>query len=568
MPHLVSPNCQDNARCSRVCILLAAAAAAGLLLGRQPLDAAAQEPSSSASAPPVQAAADVQNNAPAAEKNKIVKISGQQAGKNLEITIYCSRYPSYDDHKLPGKIALNITAAEAESSAELSSALLAFKMDVNVTAKEQSLLLEFSLSDSNLQHTVARQRNNIVLTVANFFPEAQSGTTAIASVPSSAAAPLSIPAPAQPKDAAKQQEAAPATSSIEAHLPTNPLKSGGSAASTSSPAAAGGAPAVKAPFGGAGSGELITVDFYKVDLHNVFRLLGEISGYNIIVSEGVSGTLTLALHEVPWDFVLDIILNLKDLDKEQRHNTIVIYPKNKEFVWPQRSAAETALSIEPEGGAKKSGPLVVIGQGGSEGKAAPPEATEAKKFVALGIRAEKEGSLETAVQLYEKAFDLWPDKLERPEKSKLANKIASIYLVQLNQNAKAVHYAKKALAADKKNSSAALNAAIGHANMEEHRQAQQYFDQSISGGKPSREALFSYAVFSERQGQHDAALRLLGKYSELYGEDLDSMVSRGRILDQQGRKAEADQVYTAILHAGFSVPPDLRAFIVNRARSN
>ena len=89
-----------------------------------------------------------------------------------------------------------------------------------------------------------------------------------------------------------------------------------------------------------------------------------------------------------------------------------------------------------------------------------------------------------------------------------------------------------------------------------------------SGGKPSREALFSYAVFSERQGQHEAALRLLGKYSELYGEDLDSMVSRGRILDQQGRKAEADQVYTAILHAGFSVPPDLRAFIVNRARSN
>jgi len=560
MPHLVSPDCQDNARRrSRACFLLAASAAAGLLLGGQPLDTAAQEPG----APPVQAAAGGQDNAPAAEKNKIVKISGQQTGKNLEITIYCSRYPSYEDHKLPGKITLDFADAEAENSAALSSALLAFKMDVKVTAKAQAMLLEFSLSDSNLQHTVTRQGNNIVLTVANFFPEER--IAAAAPSGDAAAAPLSIPAPAPPpKDAAKQ-ETGPVSSSIEAHLPANPLKSAAAAAG-SSPMPADGAAAGKTPFAGAAS-ELITVDFYKVDLHNVFRLLGEISGYNIIVAEGISGTLTLALREVPWDFVLDIVLNLKDLAKEQQHNTIVIYPKDKEFVWPQRSSAETSLSIEPAGGAGKSGPLGVIGQGGGEGKAAA-ETTEAKKFIAVGIKAEKEGNLETAVQLYEKALDCWPDKVERPEKSKLANKIASIYLVKLNQNAKAVYYAKKALAADKKNSSAALNAAIGHANMEEHRQAQQYFDQSISGGKPSREALFSYAVFSERQGQHEAALRLLGKYGELYGEDLDSMVSRGRILDQQGRKAEADQVYTAILHAGFSVPPDLRTFIVNRARSN
>ncbi|MDX1775602.1 MAG: AMIN domain-containing protein, partial [Desulfobulbales bacterium] len=57
----------------------------------------------------------------------------------------------------------------------------------------------------------------------------------------------------------------------------------------------------------------ITVDFYKIDLHNVFRLFGEISGMNIVIAEGVGGTLTLALDNVPWDFVLDVILNLKNL---------------------------------------------------------------------------------------------------------------------------------------------------------------------------------------------------------------------------------------------------------------
>jgi len=60
----------------------------------------------------------------------------------------------------------------------------------------------------------------------------------------------------------------------------------------------------------------ITVDFFKIDLHNVFRLFGEISGQNIVVDEGVTGTLTLALNDIPWDFALDIILNLKDLQKE------------------------------------------------------------------------------------------------------------------------------------------------------------------------------------------------------------------------------------------------------------
>ncbi len=51
----------------------------------------------------------------------------------------------------------------------------------------------------------------------------------------------------------------------------------------------------------------ISVDFYKIDLHNVFRLIGEISGRNIVVDEKVNGSLTLALNDVPWDFVLDVI---------------------------------------------------------------------------------------------------------------------------------------------------------------------------------------------------------------------------------------------------------------------
>ena len=55
-------------------------------------------------------------------------------------------------------------------------------------------------------------------------------------------------------------------------------------------------------------GQLISVDFQEADLHAVFRFFAEISGLNIVVSDKVKGTVTLKLHRVPWDQVLDIVL--------------------------------------------------------------------------------------------------------------------------------------------------------------------------------------------------------------------------------------------------------------------
>jgi len=92
----------------------------------------------------------------------------------------------------------------------------------------------------------------------------------------------------------------------------------------------------------------ISVDFYKIDLHNVFRLFRQISGINLIVDESVSGSLTLALSDVPWDFALDIILNLENLKKVERHNTVVIYPAKKEFAWPERASENLSFEADVE----------------------------------------------------------------------------------------------------------------------------------------------------------------------------------------------------------------------------
>ncbi len=297
--------------------------------------------------------------------------------------------------------------------------------------------------------------------------------------------------------------------------------------------------------------ERISVDFYKIDLHNVFRLFRQISGINLIVDEGVSGTLTLALKDVPWDFALDIILNLMDLKKEERFNTIVIYPSKKEFVWPTR--AEDNLDFKADVDVIEQEALV-IEKSADQSK----EVMQAKDFMMKAQNLETREEFEDAALLYSKAHELWP------ENTKIANKLATLYLVNLGVNAKALFYAKETLKHDPQNASAALYAAIASANMQRISEAKEYFAQSISNSPPMKEALMSFAAFSENNGQNDAALKLLDKYHSFYGETLDTMVARARILDKLGRSKDATGQYRAILASGFQLRPDLKKYIEGR----
>ena len=68
----------------------------------------------------------------------------------------------------------------------------------------------------------------------------------------------------------------------------------------------------------------VTFDFYNADLHNVFRMLGEVGQVNIIVGEEVKGKATISLKEIPWDQALDMILNSNRLIKIQDGKNIRI----------------------------------------------------------------------------------------------------------------------------------------------------------------------------------------------------------------------------------------------------
>jgi type IV pilus secretin PilQ/predicted competence protein len=70
------------------------------------------------------------------------------------------------------------------------------------------------------------------------------------------------------------------------------------------------------------TGQKISLDFKDADIKNVFRLLAEVSGKNIIVTDDVDRKITIRLIEVPWDQALDLIINTNGLGKDETGNVI------------------------------------------------------------------------------------------------------------------------------------------------------------------------------------------------------------------------------------------------------
>ncbi len=74
------------------------------------------------------------------------------------------------------------------------------------------------------------------------------------------------------------------------------------------------------------SGKPVSFDFKDIDIRNALKMIAELSGFNIIMADDVSGTLTMHLVDVPWDQALDLILSAKGLGKEQMGNVVRIVP--------------------------------------------------------------------------------------------------------------------------------------------------------------------------------------------------------------------------------------------------
>ncbi|MCK8516847.1 type IV pilus secretin PilQ [Methylonatrum kenyense] len=74
------------------------------------------------------------------------------------------------------------------------------------------------------------------------------------------------------------------------------------------------------------TGERLSLNFQDIEVRAVLQLIADFTGLNVVVSDRVTGNLTLRLQNVPWDHALDIILRTQGLDKRITDNVMLVAP--------------------------------------------------------------------------------------------------------------------------------------------------------------------------------------------------------------------------------------------------
>ncbi|CAH6812539.1 type IV pilus secretin PilQ family protein [Vibrio chagasii] len=93
-------------------------------------------------------------------------------------------------------------------------------------------------------------------------------------------------------------------------------------------------------------GKLISINFQDIPVRNVLQLIADYNEFNLVVSDSVAGNLTLRLDGVPWQQVLDIILQVKGLDKRVDGNVILVAPKAELDLREQQALEKSRLEEE------------------------------------------------------------------------------------------------------------------------------------------------------------------------------------------------------------------------------
>lgn len=75
-------------------------------------------------------------------------------------------------------------------------------------------------------------------------------------------------------------------------------------------------------------GKKVSLETSEMDVREVFKLLGEESGVNMVLSDDVKGTISLKLRQVPWDQAMVVIMKAKKLGYTRAGNVLRIAPIN------------------------------------------------------------------------------------------------------------------------------------------------------------------------------------------------------------------------------------------------
>ena len=70
----------------------------------------------------------------------------------------------------------------------------------------------------------------------------------------------------------------------------------------------------------------LSMDFQNANIKNIFRIIAEVSGYNLVLSPDVQGTVNVRIVDIPWNKAFEMILKNNALGRICEGNIIRIVP--------------------------------------------------------------------------------------------------------------------------------------------------------------------------------------------------------------------------------------------------
>ncbi|KGJ88487.1 type IV pilus secretin PilQ [Colwellia psychrerythraea] len=77
------------------------------------------------------------------------------------------------------------------------------------------------------------------------------------------------------------------------------------------------------------TGRSISLSFQDIPVRTVLQIIADYNEFNLIISDTVTGNITIRLDGVPWDQALSIILKVKGLDKRMQGNILMVAPSDE-----------------------------------------------------------------------------------------------------------------------------------------------------------------------------------------------------------------------------------------------
>jgi type IV pilus assembly protein PilQ len=92
------------------------------------------------------------------------------------------------------------------------------------------------------------------------------------------------------------------------------------------------------------AGEKLSLNFQNISTREALNVIADFTNLNMVISDTVSGNLTLRLKDVPWDQALQIILDSRGLLQQKEGNVIMVAPR-EEIAARQKDALTTQKII-------------------------------------------------------------------------------------------------------------------------------------------------------------------------------------------------------------------------------